>query len=58
MFWRYDNSPTISIMPGSLETPTGLKANVHIFVADASDYYTIDDGLPQHADYGSVDPAE
>jgi hypothetical protein len=39
----------ISIMAGTLDTPTGLSAVEHIFVADASDYYTIDDGLPQHA---------
>ena len=58
LFWSYETSPSISIMPGSLATPTGLKADVHIFVADASDYYTIDDGLPQHDDYGSMNAAE
>ena len=58
LFWSYKSAPTITIMPGSLETPTGLKAYMHIFVADASDYYSIDDGLPQHADYGTVNPAD
>lgn len=58
LFWSYKGAPTITIMPGSLETPTGLKAYVHIFVADAADYYSIDDGLPQHDDYGTVNPEE
>ena len=58
LFWSYKEAPSITIMPGSLETPTGLKAYVHIFVADAGDYYSIDDGLPQHADYGTVNPAD
>jgi hypothetical protein len=31
---------------GTLDTPTGLAVQEHIFVADKSDYYTIDDGLP------------
>jgi hypothetical protein len=58
LFWRHKDAPSISIMPGSLDLPTGLKADAHIFVADASDYYTIDDGLPQHADYGTINAAE
>ena len=32
----------------------GLKAVKHIFVTDAADYYSIHDGLPQHADRGPV----
>lgn len=58
VFWSHKDAPTITIAPGSLDLPTGLKAAVHIFVADASDYYTIDDGLPQHADYGTTHAAE
>ena len=58
LFWSYKDAPTMSIAPGSLDLPTGLKADAHIFVADASDYYTIDDGLPQHADYGTINAAE
>jgi hypothetical protein len=45
-------------MPGSLDLPTGIKADAHIFVAAASDYYTIDDGLPQHADWGSINASD
>ena len=58
LFWSHKDAPSISIMPGSLDLPTGLKADAHIYVADASDYYTIDDGLPQHADYGTINAAE
>jgi hypothetical protein len=39
-------------MAGTLNEPTGLKAKGHIFVADAGDYYSIDDGLPQSAGWG------
>ena len=36
-------------MAGTLDRPTGLEAKNHIFVEEASDYYVIGDGLPQHA---------
>ena len=49
LFWRPKHGGHISIMAGTLDVPTGLKAIEHIYVADASDYYTIADGLPQHA---------
>jgi hypothetical protein len=35
-------------MAGTIDSPTGLNAYGHIFVAFASDYYSIDDGLPQY----------
>ena len=38
-------------MAGTLDTPTGLKAIEHIFVADASDYYRIDEYLPHFEGY-------
>ena len=38
-------------MAGTLDTPTGLEAEEHIFIADASDYYRIDDGLPAFEAY-------
>lgn len=50
VFWRHDEDTKIAIMAGTLEEPTGLAARAHIFVADAGDYYTLDDGLPQVAD--------
>ena len=35
-------------MAGTLDPPTQLRIHEHIFVADKSDYYSIDDGTPQH----------
>lgn len=52
LFWSRlepDAGEYISIMAGTLDGPTGLKAIAHIFVADAGDYYSIADGLPCHA---------
>ena len=53
LFWRPtagDRSWT-SIMAGTLDPPTHLKIERHIFVADKSDYYTITDGAPQQAQW-------
>ena len=44
-------------MAGTLDPPTGLTAEEHIFVADASDYYRIDDGLP-HFDAYPPEPVD
>ncbi|MBT8087569.1 MAG: GFA family protein, partial [Gammaproteobacteria bacterium] len=49
LFWRPRHGRHISVMAGTLDAPTGLKAIEHIYVADKSDYYQIADGLPQHA---------
>lgn len=53
LFWRptaADRQWT-SIMAGTLDPPTHLKIERHIFVADKSDYYTIADGAPQQAQW-------
>ena len=47
LFWEPVHGGHISIWAGSLDTPTGLKASMHIFVAEKGDYYGIADGLPQ-----------
>lgn len=47
LFWRPEHGRHVSIMAGTLDVPTGLQADEHIFVDDASDYHVIDDGLPQ-----------
>lgn len=47
LFWKGDHSEHISILAGSLDLPTGIKADRHIYVADKGDYYSIDDGLTQ-----------
>jgi hypothetical protein len=49
IFWRPVRSAEISIMAGTLDGAHGLAGVGHIFVADAGDYYEIDDGLPQHS---------
>jgi hypothetical protein len=48
LFWKRDGSDNTSIMAGAFDRPNALEAEMHIFVADKGDYYTIDDGLPQH----------
>lgn len=50
LFWQPDHREYISIMAGTVDMPSGLTAETHIFMADAGDYYSIADGLPQHAD--------
>ena len=47
LFWEPAHGRYISIWAGTLDTPTGLRAAEHIFVADKGDYYEITDGLPQ-----------
>jgi hypothetical protein len=49
LFWR-ETAPDkgmTSIMAGTLDTPTGLHIVQHIYTADKSDYYEINDGAPQ-----------
>jgi hypothetical protein len=47
LFWEPTHGGHISIWVGALDTPTGLRASEHIFVAEKGDYYEIADGLPQ-----------
>jgi hypothetical protein len=49
LFWKRDEADYVSIMAGSFDTPSGLKGEKHIFVADKGDYYEIADGLPQRS---------
>jgi hypothetical protein len=51
LFWEPDHGQHVSIMAGTMDRPTGLRADEHIFVADASDYYVLADGLPQFEHY-------
>lgn len=46
LFWKRHGTSATSVMAGSLDTPSGLTASHHIFVADKGDYYAICDGLP------------
>jgi hypothetical protein len=47
LFWKQAGRDAVSITAGTLDAPTKLKIEEHIFVADKSDYYTIDDNAPQ-----------
>lgn len=49
LFWKPDHGQYVAIMAGTLDVPTGLESREHIHTADASDYYSIADGLPQFA---------
>ena len=46
LFWKQRGRDAISVTAGTLDTPTGLNVEGHIFVADKSDYYTIEGDLP------------
>lgn len=48
LFWKDEESSDISILAGSFDEPSGLRATSHIFVADKGSYYEIADGLPQY----------
>jgi hypothetical protein len=48
LFWDGPGQ-NMSIMAGTLNTPTGLTLAGHIFCADKGDYYEIADGTPQAA---------
>lgn len=54
LFFRPLDGSYVSIMAGTLDDPTGLAAEAHIFVDEKSDYYDIHDGLPRHDGRGDV----
>lgn len=43
LFWQADGRDEISIAAGSLDGPTGLTIEGHIFCADRGDYYSVPD---------------
>ncbi|MEP5731617.1 MAG: GFA family protein [Sulfitobacter sp.] len=48
LFWRHqDDNGAVSVMSGTLDGPTGIHTEKHIFVADKGDYYDIADKSPQ-----------
>jgi hypothetical protein len=51
LFWKPKADERMSITAGTLDMPTGLKMNEHIFVADKADYYELDDDLPKKAQW-------
>lgn len=48
LFWKMNAEATTSFSLGSLDGPSGMTLEKHIFVADKGDYYVISDDLPQH----------
>ncbi len=53
LFYDPTGKSYIAIAAGCLDLPTGLKCESHVFVADAADYYEIDDGLKKHQGWSS-----
>ena len=56
LFWEGKDLPYISITAGSLDNPTGLTLDRHIYVADKGDYYRIADGVAQSQEFEGYDP--
>ncbi|MEM7279132.1 MAG: GFA family protein [Pseudomonadota bacterium] len=52
LFWRPKHGGHISVMAGSIDGETGLKASEHIYLDSAGDYYELGDQLPQHRQRG------
>ncbi|MFT3708942.1 MAG: GFA family protein [Archangium sp.] len=52
LFYADSNETTWSIAAGSLNSPTGLKTSMHIFVKSKPDWYELgDDGVPRKDAY-------
>ena len=49
LFWERVESASISVMAGTLDGPSGLVIDRHIYVADKGDYYAIPDDVPSFA---------
>jgi hypothetical protein len=47
LFWRPSGEDRTAVTAGTLDTPTNITLTKHIFVADKSDYYSINDDLPK-----------
>jgi len=56
LFWAREDSDRISIMAGTLDTPTGLRLEQHIHTNHAGDYYTIDPALPHSGEGADLPP--
>jgi hypothetical protein len=56
LFYEAPGRETISISPGTLDGPTGLRTGAHWYVSQAGDYYELpEDGLPRHERGGEGD---
>ena len=54
LFWRPSSGTQVSIMTGTLDDTKDLVAIAHIYVKNAASFLSIDDGLPQHDEYGDL----
>lgn len=58
LFWDAPERTTIGIAAGTLDQPTGLRTEGHVYVSHASDYeLLVDDGLPHRAEAAGPDAA-
>jgi hypothetical protein len=48
LFWQAPGRDRISIAPGCLDEPTGIRTMAQIWVASAGDYYELDERIPSH----------
>lgn len=48
LFFDETTDPKISLCPGTLDSPTGVREKAHIFVGSKGDYYEVDDELPKY----------
>ena len=50
LFWRQSSpeAERVAVSIGALDQPTGLKAQYHIFTADAGDSYDVPKDAPHH----------
>ena len=54
LFWQAEGRKDISITAGTLDGPTGLKTESHIYCADRGDYYQ----LPRDGKKFATEPSE
>ena len=47
LFWYPKDQPNIAVAAGSLDSPTHLETIGHVWCSQISDYYKIEDDLPQ-----------
>ena len=52
LFWEPIGGDHVAIMAGTIDSPTGLVTEQHIFTDFAGDYYSLNDGLPQRGGDG------
>jgi hypothetical protein len=48
LFWQAPGRDRISIAPGCLDQPTGIRTMGQIWASSAGDYYRLDERVPSH----------